>query len=126
MLYAFFWVIPWRLNFICRRFGTPSVPSSWAGRCEELFHLFRYPPPRRSCHLKLPKISGEYRLNQKHLESRTKTITITDVSYRQQIPSTRSLILGDGLNLLPLNETNPTDSLGQVKVSQQMDAEMCD
>jgi hypothetical protein len=21
-LYAFFWVIPWRLNFICRRFGT--------------------------------------------------------------------------------------------------------
>jgi hypothetical protein len=22
MLYAFFWVIPWRLNFICRRFGT--------------------------------------------------------------------------------------------------------
>ena len=22
MLYAFFWVTPWRLNFICRRFGT--------------------------------------------------------------------------------------------------------
>jgi hypothetical protein len=22
MLYAFFWVIPWRLNFICQRFGT--------------------------------------------------------------------------------------------------------
>jgi len=22
MLYAFFWVIPRRLNFICRRFGT--------------------------------------------------------------------------------------------------------
>ena len=22
MLYAFFWIIPWRLNFICRRFGT--------------------------------------------------------------------------------------------------------
>jgi len=22
VLYAFFWVIPWRLNFICRRFGT--------------------------------------------------------------------------------------------------------
>jgi hypothetical protein len=22
MLYAFFFVIPWRLNFICRRFGT--------------------------------------------------------------------------------------------------------
>jgi hypothetical protein len=28
MLYAFFWVIPQRLNFICRRFGT-------------LFHLHR-------------------------------------------------------------------------------------
>jgi len=27
-LYAFFWVIPRRLNFICRRFGTLSVPSS--------------------------------------------------------------------------------------------------
>jgi len=30
MLYAFFWVIPRRLNFICRRFGTPC-----------LFHLHR-------------------------------------------------------------------------------------
>jgi hypothetical protein len=30
MLYVFFWVIPRRLNFICRRFGT---------RC--LFHLHR-------------------------------------------------------------------------------------
>jgi hypothetical protein len=28
MLYAFFWVIPRRLNFICRRFGTLFVPSS--------------------------------------------------------------------------------------------------
>jgi len=25
MLYAFFWVIPRRLNFICRRFGTPCL-----------------------------------------------------------------------------------------------------
>jgi hypothetical protein len=30
MLYAFFWVIPWSLNFICRRFGTLC-----------LFHLHR-------------------------------------------------------------------------------------
>ena len=30
MLYASFWVIPWRLNFICRRFGTLC-----------LFHLHR-------------------------------------------------------------------------------------
>ena len=28
MLYAFFWVISRRLNFICRRFGKLSVPSS--------------------------------------------------------------------------------------------------
>jgi len=33
MLYAFFWVIPRRLNFICRRFGTLC-----------LFHLHTYPP----------------------------------------------------------------------------------
>jgi len=25
LLFAFFWVIPRRLNFICRRFGTLSV-----------------------------------------------------------------------------------------------------
>jgi hypothetical protein len=30
MLYVFFWVIPWHLNFICRRFGTLY-----------LFHLHR-------------------------------------------------------------------------------------
>ena len=30
MLYAFFWVIPWHLNFICQRFGTLC-----------LFHLHR-------------------------------------------------------------------------------------
>ena len=30
LLYGFFWVIPWRLNFICRRFGTLC-----------LFHLHR-------------------------------------------------------------------------------------
>jgi hypothetical protein len=29
LLYVFFWVIPRRLNFICRRFGTLSVPSSY-------------------------------------------------------------------------------------------------
>jgi len=28
MLYAFFWAIPWRLNFICQRFRTLSVLSS--------------------------------------------------------------------------------------------------
>jgi hypothetical protein len=33
MLYVFFRVIPRRLNFICRRFGTLCVPPSYAGRC---------------------------------------------------------------------------------------------
>jgi hypothetical protein len=33
MLYAFFWVISWRLNFICGRFGTLR-----------LFQLHTYPP----------------------------------------------------------------------------------
>jgi len=33
VLYAFFWVIPRRLNFICRRFGTLY-----------LFHLYRHLP----------------------------------------------------------------------------------
>ena len=28
LLYSFFWVIPRRLNFVCQRFGTLSVPSS--------------------------------------------------------------------------------------------------
>jgi len=27
MLYSFFWMIPRLPNFMCRRFGTPSVPS---------------------------------------------------------------------------------------------------
>jgi hypothetical protein len=33
LLYDFFWVIPRRLNFICQRFGTPSLlhPHRWVG-----------------------------------------------------------------------------------------------
>jgi hypothetical protein len=34
MLYAFFWVIPRRLNFTCQRFGTLSVPR-WNRKCSE-------------------------------------------------------------------------------------------
>jgi len=30
MLYVFFWVIPRRLNFICRRFGTPTSLWRWS------------------------------------------------------------------------------------------------
>jgi hypothetical protein len=32
LFYAFFWVIPQRLNFICQRFGTFCLPSSQADR----------------------------------------------------------------------------------------------
>ena len=35
LLYAFFWVIPRRLNFICRRFRTLSVPSSYLPAYED-------------------------------------------------------------------------------------------
>jgi hypothetical protein len=34
-LYAFFWVIPRRLDFIWRRFGTLSVPSSYLPAYED-------------------------------------------------------------------------------------------
>jgi hypothetical protein len=35
MLYSFFWVIPWHLNFMCQRFGHPvcsemSAHKIWA------------------------------------------------------------------------------------------------
>jgi hypothetical protein len=36
------------------------------------------------------------------------------------------LTLGNRMNFLPLTETNSTNSLGEVKVSQQIDAEKCD
>jgi len=45
MLYAFFWVIPRRLNFICRRFGTLY-----------LFHLHRQVGACRNTHLPAYKI----------------------------------------------------------------------
>jgi len=35
LLYAFFWVIPLCLNYICRRFGTLSVPSSYLSAYED-------------------------------------------------------------------------------------------
>jgi hypothetical protein len=34
--------------------------------------------------------------------------------------------MGDWVNFLPLTEPNPTDILGNVKVSQQTDAPKCD
>jgi len=70
-----------------------------------------------SGHQKLPKVHREYRFTQRHLKSGAKSSTITNVSYRTQIPRTRPLTSGERMNLLPLTEPNPTDSLGQVKVS---------
>ena len=35
IFYAFFWEIPRRLNFICRRFGTLSLPSSYLTAYED-------------------------------------------------------------------------------------------
>jgi len=52
MLYAFFWVIPRRLNFICRRFGT-------------LFHLHTYPSMKRE--QSIPK--------RRHIKFRRRGIT---------------------------------------------------
>jgi hypothetical protein len=39
MLYAFFWVIPRRLNFICRHFGTLCLPSALTGMCQKWLGL---------------------------------------------------------------------------------------
>jgi len=40
LLFPFFWVIPWRLNFICRRFGTHCI-----------FHLHRRVGKKNSSYL---------------------------------------------------------------------------
>jgi len=44
MLYAFFWVIPLRLNFICRRFGTLCLFHLYrqVGACGFYTHLLAY------------------------------------------------------------------------------------
>ena len=75
---------------------------------------------------KLPKISREYRYNKKQLRSGTKNGTTAHVSCSTLISRTRPLTLGDRVNFLPQTDPNPTDSLGQVKVSTQRDAERCD
>jgi len=56
MLYAFFWVIPQRLEFICRRFGTLC-----------LFHLHRQVDVRRIyLHMKMEQSV----LKRRHIKSR--------------------------------------------------------
>ena len=74
---------------------------------------------------KLSKISTEYNFNQKHLMNGAKRSTITNVSYSMQIPKTCPLTLEDRMNFLPPTELKPINNLGQVKVSQQTDAEKC-
>ena len=66
-----------------------------------------------------PKISRDYRFNQKHLKSGANSSTITNISCGTRVPKTRPLTLEDRMNILPLTEHNPTDSLGWVKVLQQ-------
>jgi hypothetical protein len=41
MMYAFFWVIPRRLKFICRRFGTPCLLHlhRQVGVCRIILHI---------------------------------------------------------------------------------------
>jgi hypothetical protein len=70
-------------------------------------------------------MSTEYRLNHKHLKAAAKSSTITKVSYSRQISTTGPLTSGDRVTFLPQTEHNP-NSLGQVKFSQQIDAEQCD
>ena len=43
-----------------------------------------------------------------------------------QIPSIHPFTLGDRMHFLPLTEPNPTNSLTEVKVSQQIDTKQCD
>jgi len=57
MLYYFIWVIPWRLNFMCRRFGTQ-------------FHLFRW------CNLLIPPMKMEQSVpKRRHIKFRRRGIT---------------------------------------------------
>ena len=67
----------------------------------------------RGGHKELPQISTEYRFNQNHIKSWAKN-------------QSRPLTSEDRVNFVPLTESNPTDNLGSVNVSQQIDAEMCD
>ena len=63
--------------------------------------------------------------NRKHLKGRAKrNITYNkDVTYGSQTPRIHPLTVGYTVNFLPLTDPNPTDRLGQAKVSQQADAE---
>jgi len=63
MLYAFFWVIPRRLNFICRHFGTLS-----------LFHLYRQ-IGMKDLHTYLPMKMEQSVPKRRHIKFRRRGIT---------------------------------------------------
>ena len=70
MLYSFFWVIPRRMNFICRRFGT-FCPTFIGGL--SLHHLWRWKnnvPKRRHKKFRRRGVTQkkEYSLNSCHFE----------------------------------------------------------
>jgi len=69
MLYVFFWVIPWRLNFMCRHFGTLC-----------LFHLHRLwrwnrqsVPKHRHIKFRCQGITQKKTYNTKTVSSQNKT-----------------------------------------------------
>jgi len=64
MLYAFFWVIPRRLNFICRRFGT---------LCQ--FHLHRTIGMKKLLHTYPPMKMEQSVPKRRHIKSRRRGIT---------------------------------------------------
>ena len=65
MFYAFFWVIPWRLKFICRRFGTPC-----------LFHLHRQIDVSRiTSHIYLPMKMEQSVPKRRHMNFRRRGVT---------------------------------------------------
>jgi len=77
MLYAFFWVIPWHLNFICQHFGTLR-----------LFHLHR--------HVRTKKIFSWLHKTQ-HPTTKTSKETVVNLS-GQTLDDGVTSLLQNGLN----------------------------
>ena len=98
----------------------------WELKISDSFILYLYTHSHLSEHQNLPQMCTEYRFNQQILKSGATSSAVTNRSYGTQIARMCPLILGDRMNLLLLTEPAPTNSLGWVKVSQQIDAERCD
>ena len=65
-MYAFFWIIPRRLNFVCRRFGT--LPSDGTECFETLAHKIQTPGNN-------PEESVQLLVHGGSLKSRKKGVT---------------------------------------------------